>query len=148
MATPKDNIALAKSLYDLFNQRKIDDAAKNLTSNATWTNVATGETFQGQAGFKAFCQGWLTAFSDARVEIKNQFASDTHVVTEFFGRGTHDGPLKSPMGSIPATRKKIDMKFCEVLQITNGKVSEGRAYFDTATMLRQLGVTPESIATR
>ena len=148
MATPKENITLAKSLYELFNQRKVDEAAKNLTSNATWTNTSTGETFQGQSGFKTFCQGWITAFSDARADIQIQFASDTHVVTEFIGRGTHDGPLKSPQGSIPPTKKKINVKFCEILQITNGKVSEGRLYFDTATMMRQLGLSPESIGTR
>ena len=113
-----------------------------------WTNVATGETFKGPSGFKAFAQGWITAISDARVEIQNQIATENAVVTEFFGRGTHDGPLKSPTGSIAPTRKKLDMRFIEVLTIKNGKIAEGRAYFDTGTLLRQLGVLPESVGTR
>jgi predicted ester cyclase len=100
------------------------------------------------SGFKEFCQGWITAFSDARVEVRNQIANEDTVVTEFTGRGTHDGPLQSPNGSIPATRKKLDMHFIEVLKLENGKVTEARAYFDSATLLRQLGVLPESMPTR
>ena len=146
--TPKETLALAKNLYALFNQRKLDEAAKTIADDCTWTNVATGETFKGPSGFKAFAQGWITTFSDARVEIQNQIATEDAVVTEFFGRGTHDGPLKSPTGSVAPTRKKLDMRFIEVLTIRNGKIAEARAYFDTGTLMRQLGIMPESVGTR
>ncbi len=146
--TPKENLTFVKNLYALFNQRKIDEAAKSIAGDCTWTNVPTGETFKGPSGFKQFCQGWITAFSDARVEIQNQFASENGVVTEFFGRGTHDGTLKTPAGSIAPTRKKLDLKFCEVLTIKNGKVTDARAYFDTGTMMRQLGIVPEGVGTK
>ena len=146
--TPKENLTLGKNLYALFNQRKLDEAAKSVANDCTWTNVPTGETFKGPSGFKEFAQGWVTAFSDARVEIQNQIATENTVVTEFFGRGTHDGPLKSPTGSIAPTRKKLDMRFIEVLTIKNGKVSQARAYFDTGTLMRQLGVMPESVGSR
>ena len=146
--TPKENLTLVKNMYALFNQRKLDEAAKTVANDCTWTNVPTGETFKGPSGFKEFAQGWVTAFSDARVEIQNQIASENAVVTEFFGRGTNDGPFKTPAGTIAPTRKKLDMRFIEVLTIKNGKVSEARAYFDTGTLMRQLGILPESVGTR
>ena len=146
--TPKENLALVKNMYALFNQRKLDEAAKTVANDCTWTNVPTGETFKGPSGLKEFAQGWVTAFSDARVEIQNQIASENAVVTEFFGRGTNDGPFKTPAGTIAPTRKKLDMRFIEVLTIKNGKVSEARAYFDTGTLMRQLGILPESVGTR
>lgn len=146
--TPKENLTLVKNMYALFNQRKLDEAAKTLANDCTWTNVPTGETFKGPSGFKEFAKGWITAFSDAHVEIQNQFASENAVVTEFFGRGTHDGMLKTPTGSIAPTRKKLDLRFCEVLTIKNGKVTDARAYFDTGTMLRQLGIVTESVGSK
>lgn len=148
MTTPKDNLALVKSMYELFNNRKLDEAAKNVAGDCTWTNLPTGQTFKGPLGFKEFAQGWLTAFPDAHVDIQNQVASENAVVTEFIGRGTHNGPLKSPQGSIAPTRKKMDLRFCEILVLKNGKVSEARAYFDAATMMRQLGVSSEAVGSK
>lgn len=146
--TAKENLALAKNLYTLFNQRQLDEMTKSVASQCTWTNVPSGQIFKGPSGFKEFCQSWITAFSDARVEIRNQIATDDTVVTEFAGRGTHDGPLQSPAGSIPATRKKLDLNFIEVLKLENGKIIEARAYYDSATLMRQLGLLPESTVSR
>ena len=148
MATSKDTIALAKTFYALFNERKLDDMTKLVAGDVTWSDTPTAQVFQGPTGFKAFVQGWLTAFPDARVEIQQQVASEDAVVTEFVARGTHQGPLASPHGSIPPTGRKLDMRFCEVMRLANGKVTEGRVYYDTTTLLRQLGVSPESLATR
>jgi len=146
--TPKENLTLAKNMYAMFNQRKLDEAAKTVANDCTWTNVSTGETFKGPSGFKEFAKGWITAFSDARVDIQNQFASENAVVTEFFGRGTHDGTLKTPAASIAPTRKKLDLKFCEVLTIKDGKVTGARLYFDTGTLMRQLGIVSESVGSK
>ena len=148
MAAPKENIAIAKNMYGLFNDRKLDELTKCVTNDVTWTNLATGETFKGPSGFREFCQKWITAFSDCRVDLQNQVADEGTVVSEFVGRGTHDGPMTTPQGTIAPTKKKIDVRFCEILRITNGKVSEAHLYFDTATMLRQLGVSPEAIGSR
>jgi steroid delta-isomerase-like uncharacterized protein len=143
--TPKDNIAIVKNLYTLFNQRKVDEASKLVASQCTWTNIPTGQAYVGPSGFKDFCQSWLTAFSDARVEIRNQIANEDMVVTEFTGRGTHDGPLQSPNGTVPATRKKLELSFVEIVKLESGKIVEARAYFDSATLMRQLGILPESV---
>jgi len=146
--TPKENLTLVKNMYALFNQRKVDEAAKTVADDCTWTNVSSGETFKGPSGFKEFAKGWITAFSDARVDIQNQIASENAVVTEFFGRGTHDGTLKTPAASIAPSRKKLDLKFCEVLTIKDGKVTEARLYFDTGTLMRQLGIVSESVGSK
>lgn len=140
MTKIKENLALTKSLYQLFNERKLDEAVKHVASDCVWISTPTGETFRGPSGFKEFAQGWITAFSNARVDIKQQIANDDWVVTEFMGRGTHDGPMKSPQGTVQATRMKLDLPFCEVLRLKDGKVVEGRLYFDALTMMRQLGL--------
>jgi steroid delta-isomerase-like uncharacterized protein len=143
MSNARENLTLTKSLYQLFNERKLDEAVKHVANDGVWNSTPTGEVFRGPAGCKEFLQRWITAFSNSRVDIKNQIATDDYVVTEFIGRGTHDGSLKTPQGMVPATHRKMELSFCEVLEIKNGKVSSANLYFDSATMMRQLGLLPE-----
>ena len=42
---------------------------------------------------------WATGFPDGRVEIENVIEDGDKVVLEFTGRGTHTGPLRTPMGA-------------------------------------------------
>jgi predicted ester cyclase len=79
----------------------------------------------------------------AQVEDTNVIAGDNGAVIEFIGRGTHTGTLASPMGEIPPTGRRVELPFCEVYRITNGKIVGGSTYFDLAGMLQQLGLMPE-----
>jgi len=141
MITAQDNATIVNQMYRLFNERKLEEASRLVAADGTWTNVATGLTLRGPEGFVQTAQGWLRALPDARVEIRRQTIGESSVVTEFTGRGTHDGPLDTPNGSIPATGKPIEVEFCEILTLRDGKVVEARNYFDAATLLRQIGVT-------
>lgn len=67
-------------------------------------------------------------------------AGETGVTTEFRGRGTHTGPLVGPMGEIPPTRRQVDIPFCDVVQIKDGKIVSIHLYYDVATMMGQLGL--------
>ena len=60
---------------------------------------------------------------------------------ELTWHGTHNGPLQTPAGSIPATGKKIDVRAVQIVELTpDGKTRRVRHYFDMATLLAQLGV--------
>jgi ketosteroid isomerase-like protein len=67
-------------------------------------------------------------------------ADEEGVVVEFRGRGTHTGPLANPAGDIRATGRKVDIPFCQVYRLKGGKIVSSRLYFDTATMMGQLGL--------
>jgi hypothetical protein len=54
--------------------------------------------------------------------------------------------MVGPAGPIAPTQKKLDLKFCEFFRIKDGLVSEGHTYFDAATLMRQLGVSPQTPA--
>jgi steroid delta-isomerase-like uncharacterized protein len=140
MITAQDTALIVRKLYDSFNQRDFDQIGKLAADGAQFLNVPLGVTYNGPAGAKEFAQGWATAFPDSKVEVTNLIATDEWVVSEFIGRGTHKGPLNGPGGAIPPTGKRLEMRFVEVFRIKNGKISEHRAYFDAATMMRQLGL--------
>jgi predicted ester cyclase len=68
-------------------------------------------------------------------------ATEDCVITEFTGTGTHDGVLETPNGKISPTHKKINIPFVEVLQFKNGKITSSNLYYDTVTIMQQLGLT-------
>jgi hypothetical protein len=85
--------------------------------------------------------GWLkeltTGMSDARVNDPDYLEAGEYSVCRFNGRGTNDGP----MGPAQATTgKRMDMPFCEILRVQNGRVTSGEIFYDRLTMLGQLGL--------
>ena len=136
----QENARIAKVSYEAFNARDFDRAAALVSKDSEWLNVPLGMTLHGQEGYRQVVQGWATAFPDSRIEIGSMIASEEGVVTEFRGRGTHTGPLASPAGEIPATGRSVDIPFCDVLRIKDGKIISAHTYYDAATMMRQLGL--------
>jgi steroid delta-isomerase-like uncharacterized protein len=136
----EENAQLARELHQAFNDRNYDRVDDLVAQDVQWENVATGETFSGPEGVKQFMRGWVDAFSDGKTEIQDVHAGEDFVVVEFAGRGTQDGTLQGPAGGIPPTNQSVDVQFCEVYHIQDGKVASGRTFFDAATMMGQLGV--------
>jgi steroid delta-isomerase-like uncharacterized protein len=148
-AVTDDSIALVATLYDAFNARDLERSASAVSDDCVIVNVPLGATLRGPDGIRAFQGGWVTAFSDARVEVRSMTVGvdehdeqTTRVIVEHVGRGTHDGPLATPAGDIPATGRLVEVPFCEVFELRDGKITSSRTYFDVAMMLRQLGIDP------
>ncbi len=66
--------------------------------------------------------------------------SGNTVVIELTWHGTHTGPLNLPSGPVPGTGNSIEIRSCNVFEITGDKASMQRQYFYMGTMLRQLGI--------
>jgi predicted ester cyclase len=98
--------------------------------------------FRGPSGAIEFSQMWAEGFPDGRVKIDNVVASGNHVVLQYTGEGTQTGALKSPVGEIPPTGRSITLELCDVHEFRDGKIRSVQSYFDSASMLMQLGVMP------
>ena len=133
-----DNSGIIREMYAAWNDKDLDRYASCATADARMTHVPFGT----KLGFREYGEGWARAFPDGKIELMNLVAQGDFVVGEFTGRGTHTGTLKGPTGEIPATGRRVEMSFVEVYRLRNGKISEGRIYFDTGTMLAQLGISP------
>jgi steroid delta-isomerase-like uncharacterized protein len=144
MLTAQDNATLARAHYDAYNRRDFDKGLSMVSDDVKWTNVAFDVTFTGRKGYREYLENWSTAMPDSKVEITKVIHGDEWTTVEFIGRGTHTGPLMGPQGTISATQKKVDLKCCELLRINDGQIVEARVYFDGATLLRQLGLMPQT----
>jgi steroid delta-isomerase-like uncharacterized protein len=140
------NAAIARRIYEGFNDRDFDRGLAVVATDAAWTNLPTGDTFHGRDDFRRNYVQWSTAFPDGRCEDVHVVATDDYAVVEFIGRGSNTGPLQTPEGEIPPTGRRVDIPFCDVMRIEDGLITNGRSYFDMATMMRQLGLMPEARA--
>jgi predicted ester cyclase len=77
-----------------------------------------------------------------RQELMNVVAADEWVFSEHLGRETHTGPLVGPSGELSPTGRAVELRIGEVYRIEDGKIALMRAYYDSSTMMRQLGVFP------
>ncbi|MGZ8742452.1 MAG: ester cyclase [Nocardioides sp.] len=141
-----DNIALARRLYEGWNERKFDELADAMASDGKIVVVGTGDVFEGPEGSRQYNKSWYDGFPDGKITIDNVLASGDCVVVEFTGHGTHTGTLATSMGQIPATGRSLTLKLCDVIEFKDGKVATQRTYLDTGSMMAQLGITAEQVA--
>lgn len=147
MLTAQDNATIVRSHLNCFNSHDIEKGLTLVSKDVKWTNIAFDRDFTGQPGYREYHNNWFTAMPDYRFEIVNLVSDDQLVVVEMIARGTHTGPLAAPQGTIPASQKKLTLKVCELFRLEDGLIVESRVYFDSATMLRQLGVLPTGTPT-
>jgi ketosteroid isomerase-like protein len=137
-----DHADVIRSLFDSFNSGNLARAASLVTEDFELVDVAAGLTFHGPEGLLQWFQGFLTAGPDARTEILTTIVAGDWVATEHIGRFTHTGPLLTPGGEIAPTGRKVELQIAEIYQLREGNLSLLRAYYDAATMMRQLGLLP------
>jgi len=142
-----DNLTLARTLYEGWNERKFDEIAEAMAPDGKVVVVGTGDEFVGPEGSRQYNQRWYDGFPDGRITIDNMVEAGDTVVVEFTGRGTHTGTLATSMGEVPATGRSLTLKLCDVLHFRDGKITAQRTYFDTGSMMAQLGLMPGQPAT-
>src|SRR3954464_2923408 len=103
----QDTERLVREAYDAFNRRDWEQSTRNAHPDMVTVVVPTGQEFTGHDGQVAYLRGWADAFPDSQVEVLNVVAGDDCAAVEFVGRGTHNGPLQTPMGTIEPTGRRV-----------------------------------------
>lgn len=131
-----ENVETFRALHQAFNTRDFDGVVSRMAKGVTYRDRARNVTFTGRKGFKEFMQGWVDGFSNAEVSEPSYLDAGDTVIAQFIARGVNDGAF----GPLPATGRKIDVPFCEILRFDDeGQVVSGGAYYDQFTMMSQLG---------
>lgn len=141
---PDENTAVVRSLFDAFNDGDLARASATVTDDFELVDLATGQTFQGSDGCRRWLETFRTALPDARTEIVSLIADGNRIASEHIGRGTHSGPFVTPAGTIPPTDREVELRIGEFYEIREGKIAKLHAYYDSATMMRQLGLLPQA----
>jgi steroid delta-isomerase-like uncharacterized protein len=138
----QDYAALARTIYEAFNDHDFDACLEIATDDIEVVGYAFGESTRGKDAFRNWLERWKTFAPDGRVEVVSQLVGSDGITNENRFVGTNTGPLPSPTGEIPATGQRFDAPFIEVWRFRDGKVASLHNYSDTLTLLTQLGLAP------
>jgi predicted ester cyclase len=128
-----------------FNAHDLEAVARDAAPDIEGT--APGDVkLKGPQAVKEYNQAFITAFPDARAEAKNIFTQGKHVIVEGVFTGTHNGTLKTPMGDVPATGRKVRGEYVQIFEVDRGLVKRASLLFDQAQLMTQLGMAPAAPA--
>jgi steroid delta-isomerase-like uncharacterized protein len=98
--------------------------------------TAPNEVAKGRDAIAEALHEFTSAFPDLRFESKVLCDDGQRVCVEWHGTGTHDGTF----GDIAPTGRKVDFRGVNLWKVNgDGTIAEETAYWDLATVLRQIG---------
>lgn len=108
--------------------------------------IPTGDVYDGEQAVLAYFAETRGAFPDQRNRLIALHHADEAVIVEFELRGTHRGRLRG----LPATGREFSCRMTSFFIFDGDELVCERVYFDSATIMRQLGVAhdPSSLAGR
>ncbi len=126
--------------HESWDLRDPDRGAAVIADDCRFEDVARGEPQIGPEAYKNDYHRWRTAFPDGECKVVNVITQGPWAVVEFVNTGTQTGILRSSLGDFPPTGRRAVTRYCSVMRVENGKVVEGRDYYDSAGLARQLGL--------
>jgi predicted ester cyclase len=133
------NKAMARrTLEEIFPACDVEGLAEVTSPNVIAHGARPGEP----AGLQGVTQTmlWLgRVFSEQRWEIQHVIGDGDLVAVHATHHGRHTGDL---MG-MPPTGREVAYDYVHILRFRDGKAIEHWSVRDDATLMRQLGVTPE-----
>ena len=126
--------ALVREHMDSENRHDFD--ATMLTfSHPRYELIATGEVHDDEDAVRAYYAASRTTFPDQRNEVLAIHHADDGVIVEFDLLGTQTGAL----GPYPATGREFRCRMVALFLFDGDRINCERVYFDSGTILRQLG---------
>jgi steroid delta-isomerase-like uncharacterized protein len=106
--------------------------------------VPTGDVYDGEAEVARYFEESRAAFPDQRNELVAMHHADDSVIVEFDLKGTHLGPLRG----LPPTGREFTCRTLAIFEFEGEGIVCERVYFDSATILRQLGIAHDPLTLR
>jgi len=122
-------VALNQDNWDVYNEIHSKDFVAHAGSHSV--NLAVD---------LQYARGWRLAFPDGQYSIDRVIAQGDYVVVQFTGRGTNTGPWHG----MPATGKPIEVPAIGIYRIVEGKIVEEWVEYNMLSILKQLGLAPQS----
>jgi steroid delta-isomerase-like uncharacterized protein len=106
--------------------------------------IGTGDVYDGAEEVARYFEETRQAFPDQRNELVALHHSEDAVVVEANLYGTHLGPFRG----LPPTGRKFELRICALFLFDEDRLICERVYFDSGTVLRQLGIAHDPLSLR
>jgi steroid delta-isomerase-like uncharacterized protein len=120
------------------------DATLETFDHPRYELIATGEVIDGSTDVARYYEETRRAFPDQRNELIALHHADDAVVVEFDLLGTHKGSFRG----LPPTGRSYKCRMTAIFLFEEDRLVCERVYFDSATILRQLGIAHDPLTLR
>jgi steroid delta-isomerase-like uncharacterized protein len=105
--------------------------------------IPTGDTYDGPEEVMRYFEETRAAFPDQRNTLIEMHHAEDSIVVEFDLEGTHDGAFRG----LPPTGRAFTCRTLAIFVFAGGadRIVCERVYFDSATILRQLGIAHDPL---
>jgi steroid delta-isomerase-like uncharacterized protein len=136
-------VKIARGQVDAFNDGDWERMRARLGSEARYDELGTERKIDGAEKIVELFKGWKQAFPDAVGTVTSAVAGGDKAALEVTWKGTHTGPLVTAEGTIPASGKRQETPAAFFFTFAGDKIKESRHYFDSLTLLKQIGAQPK-----
>ena len=144
---PLTGTALAdayKACVNLVNDAKFDDFRKTCIADGYQVHDNGDGSTRKAEELIGWFQTMKGAMPDFKLTPQIVLVSGRTILAVVLVTGTQTAPMKTPMGEMPATSKKIGALMFHKLAVNDAnKATEEWAYNDPSTMMGQLGMAPK-----
>ena len=129
--------ALCNQIFDLINQRKLDEAFALYAEDYKYHGPG-GEELRGRQAIRDLWEVFLAGFPDLQATVDDMIVEGDIMAVRWRIEGTHTGEF---MGVAP-TNREIELGINELFRIANGQAVEAWDQYDKYGLMQQIGAIP------
>jgi steroid delta-isomerase-like uncharacterized protein len=126
--------AIAEKWIAAWNSHSPDKMTPLFTDDILYEDVAFGEVSHGVAEVRKFAASEVEAVPDLELKLLRANVHDGHGTIEWTFSGTDKGVFN--------TGKKFSVRGVSVIDVREGKIFRNLDFYDSATIMRQVGLLP------
>ena len=136
-ASSKDKSTdLVQSNFAAWNAHDADKVASLYTDDVIYEDVTFGLMARGHAEMRKMAADFFASVPDLKLEVVSNTSMGNRGSVEWIFSGTDVVLYK--------TGKKFSVRGASVYELRGGKFSGNRDYYDSASIMRQVGVLPKT----
>jgi steroid delta-isomerase-like uncharacterized protein len=130
----------ARGLIQAYNGDDWNRFEALLAPDCLYDEVGSGRRAQGSHEVADLFKGWKQAMPDSEGTVTSAVDDGDTAVLEVTWNGTFTGPWSTPQGEVEPTGKHQTSRACVVLTFDGDTIKESRQYFDSMSLMQQLGL--------
>jgi steroid delta-isomerase-like uncharacterized protein len=130
----------ALSYFEALRARDLDAMIAHLADDVIEDITPVG-ILRGTGEVRDFFSGLFAAFPDFEFSVAQATSTAGVSAVQWRATGTFRG---APFQGIEATGRRIEVRGCDCLEVTDGKITRNTAYYDGAAFARGLGMLPQT----
>jgi steroid delta-isomerase-like uncharacterized protein len=128
----------AHTIIDTWNTRVNEKIIQLYSNDYLGEDVSGNKKRTGIEGVKSWLNSVFHAFPNIHYTLVDHIENGDRIVLHWIAEGNHHGSFLK----IPASGKQVSINGMSLLKIENGKIKEGKLFWDLAGVLRQIGLLP------